>query len=244
MWGQLIWLVVAQVVVFVAMLYGLKRVLLRDTLNAVHRLRDAEAELGKKEDAVRRKIEENESEVRRKAAEAQEVIARTKEAADKELTRMRESLLEESKKERDRLMAEAVRGKDKMRQELVHELDAKAMDYAGHVYELVFSDKIGDALNRVFLDELLGALEEVDGSSITVEATQTEVECSHPLDAQQKERLKDIVARKFNLQLPIVEKVTPGLIVGVKIKLGSLEIDGSLLNRFREAVEELKKSRA
>lgn len=240
----MLYLVAIQVVVCVAMLFVLKRLLLRDTLQAVNRLREAEAEMGKKEEAIRRKTEEHENEFRRKSAEAQEALARAREASEKESAHLRETLTEEAKKERDRILAEATRSKDKMRQELVQELDGRAMEYAGQLYELVFSKEIGDALNRVFLDELLSALEEVDGSSITVEAAETDIESSHPLDAPQKERLSDIIGRKFDLHVPIKERVSPGLLAGVKIKLGSLEIDGSLQNRFREAVEELKRSRA
>jgi F0F1-type ATP synthase delta subunit len=244
MWTTLAYLVVTQLVVLGVILIVLKQVLLRDTLNAVNRLRESEAELGKKEEAIRRKIEENEAEYRRKSAEAQEALAREREIAERDLARMRDNLVEEAKKERDRILNDAQRSKEKMRQELAQELDAKSIEYAGSVYELVFSEEIAGKLNVAFLEELLAAMEDMDAASINVRADEVEVEASHPLDGAHKERIRDLIARKFNVALDVREKVVPKLLAGLKLKLGSLEIDGSLQNRFHEAVEELKRERA
>jgi F0F1-type ATP synthase delta subunit len=242
--GTLILLVVVQLAVFGVIVLVLKRVLLRDTLNAVNRLREAEAELGKKEEGVRRKIEENEAEFRRKSQEAQETLARQRETAEKDMGRTRDALMEEAKKERDRILDDAARSRDKMRSELIEEAESKAVDYAGRVYEMVFSREVGETLNRVFLDELLAALEEMDSGGVTVEAAQADLESSYPLDAETAARVKDLIGRKFGVTPELRVKVLPELIAGLKIKLGSLEIDGSMVNRFREAVEELKRSRA
>ena len=46
--------------------------------------------------------------------------------------------------------------------------------------------------------------------------------------------------RKFETKLEVQETIAPELIAGIKIKLGSLEIDGSLRNRFSEAIDQLK----
>jgi F0F1-type ATP synthase delta subunit len=241
--GTLVYLVIAQVVVFGLMVVGLRQLLLRDTLAATNRLRDAEAELGKKEETLRHKLEETEAEYRRKSAETQETLTRERETAEREVARLRDTMLDEAKKERDRLLGDAQRNKEKQRQELMLELDSKSIDYAGSVFELVFSEEIGSTLNAAFLQELLAAMEEMDATSINVEAGEVEIESSHALEPDQKERIRDLVARKFNVQLDIKEKVNPKLIAGLKLKLGSLEIDGSLQNRFREAVEELKRQR-
>ncbi len=235
------YLVLVQVAVCVAIVIVIRQVLLKDTMKAVGKLREAESELAKKEETVRKRIEDNEAEFRQKSAEAQEALARTRESMEKETARDRQLMLDEAKKERDRIVDEANRGKEKMRQDLIREADRKSLEYAGHVYELVFSEDIGRKLDQAFLDELLGALEEMDASSITVSADAVQVECAHGMDQQTKDRIKSIVEKKFDVSLAIREKIVPELIAGIRIKLGSLEIDGSLLNRFREAIEELKK---
>ena len=236
----MLYLIGAQAVVFAVIVFGLKQLLLRDTLKAVTKLREAEGELGKKEEAVRKRIEENETEFRRKSAESQEALVRTREAMEKELAKSRESLLEDAKKERDRIVDDALRGRENVRRELAREAEARTLEYAGKVYEMVFSEDVGSKLDAAFLEELLAALEDMDVSSMTVEASAIEVECSHPLEEVHKARIREVMVKKFETSLDVHETVNATLIAGVKIKLGSLEIDGSLLNRLKEAVSQMK----
>lgn len=236
----MIYLVLFQVGVFAVLVMGLKQLLLRNVQKATSKLREAEVELSRKEEDVRKRIEEHEGEFRRKNAEAQEALARAKEAMEKDVAKSRDVLLDEARKERDRILDEATRNKEKLRQDLIREAQVKTLEYAGRVYELVFSAELGLKLDQVFLDELLVALEEMDSSSITISAPSIEVVSSHPLSAAHRDRLKGIVLQKFDASLEVKETTDPDLIAGVKIKLGSLEIDGSLRNRFNEAIEQLK----
>jgi hypothetical protein len=238
--GVMVYMVLAQVVVFVAMVVGIRQLLWRDTAKATQTLKEAEGELGRKEEAVRKRIDENEAEFRRKSAEAQEMLARTRETMEKDIAKSRDAMLVEAKKERDRILDDAQRNTEKVRQELLREAEMRTLEYAGKVYEMVFSEDLGKQLDHAFLEELLTALDEMDASSITVNATAIEVECSHSLDGVHKKRIQDVVAKKFDSSLEVNETINTELIAGVKIRLGSLEIDGSLRNRFREAVGQLK----
>ena len=100
---------------------------------------------------------------------------------------------------------------------------------------------MNEKLNIAFVDELIGALSEVDETSIHIEANEAQFIASHKQDPAQKARLETLVAQKFGVSLKIEEKVDERLLAGLIIKLGSLEIDGSLLNRYKEGVGELKK---
>ncbi len=238
--GIMLYLILIQAAALAVAIFALRQILLRDTLKAVAKLRDAEGELGKKEEQVRKRIEENEAEFRRLSAEAQENLARSREALEKEMAQTRETLMGEAKKERDRILEDAARSKEKIRAELAREAAVKVLEDAGRVYEMVFSRELGEKLDHAFLDELLAALDDMDGASITVDAGNIEVACSHPLDSAHRDRIKTLVSSKFGVTLDVREAVVPELIAGVRIKLGSLEIDGSLANRFREAIEQLK----
>jgi hypothetical protein len=236
----MIYLVLFQVAVFVALVLGIKHFLLQNTLRVAAKLRDAEADLSRKEEAVRKRIEDNEAEFRRKSAESQDALVRARETMEKEVSKSRDTLLEEARKERDRILDEATRNKEKLRQELVREAQIQTLDHAGRVYEMVFSSEIGRTLDRAFLDELFAALDEMDASNLTISAPAIEVVSSHPMEMAQIQRLKELVLRKFEVKLEVRETVAPELIAGIRIKLGSLEIDGSLKNRFSEAIEQLK----
>jgi F0F1-type ATP synthase membrane subunit b/b' len=200
--------------------------------------------LGKKEDIIRKRIEETENEFRRKAAESQDALSHAKEDLEKELGRTRETLMEEAKRERDRIMEEANRNKERMRMELARDMESKTLDNTGRICEMAFSDEMGHRVDQAFIDELLDALEEMDSSSLTIAAEAVNVECSRPLSPATKERIQDMVSRKFAVSLEVRETVHPELMAGIRMKLGSLEIDGSLQNRFREAVDQIKQEYA
>lgn len=240
----LVYLVLVQLLVFVVMVVAMRRLLLRDSMKAVAKLQEAESELGRKEDAIRKRIEESEAEFRRKSAEAQDAVARSRETLEKELGRTRETLVEEAKRERDRIMEEATRNKERMRQELARDLEAKTLDNTGRICEMVFSDEMGQRLDQAFIDELLAALEEMDTSSITIAAEAVEITSSRPLSQTSKDRIRELVQRKFDVSLDVRESTQPSQLAGIRMKLGSLEIDGSLQNRFREAVDQLKQEYA
>ena len=234
---------IAQAVFFAVIVIVLKRLLVSDTMKAVRKLGQVEIEIGKKEEAMRRRLEETEREFVQKTALAHEEARKTKEAAERELASTRETLFGEAKKERDRLISDAEKNKERMRQELLRDADKHAVAYASNVFGLVFGDDVAAVLNRAFVDELLNALDEIDSESISVTASESEIVAAVALPEDQRTRLQDIVANKFKQTIAIKERLDPSLIAGLKIKLGSLEIDGSLLNRFNEAIEELQKKR-
>jgi hypothetical protein len=120
-------------------------------------------------------------------------------------------------------------------------MESKAVDFAGRMFRLVFSERLNDALNRAFIDELIDALEDTDAAGITVDSDGTRFVASHPIDAEQKNRLQGVLKQKFHVDVKIDEQINEELLAGLVIKLGSLEIDGSLLSRYQEAASELKK---
>ncbi|MFC1497277.1 F0F1 ATP synthase subunit delta [Verrucomicrobiota bacterium] len=225
------------VIVFV-----IKRLLMGDTMNAVNRIKQVENEVRKKEEAIRLEIKEHEKEFERKKAEAQEDLVKRQEESAKELANTKEQIVGEAKKEADRITDQAKKNEEKLRQQIAQSMEEKAVDYGGEIFKLVFSDKMNEALNKQFIGELLDALEEIDAASITVDASEANFTSSHSIDPEQKKRLEKLLADKFNANIKVEEKVQEDLLAGLILKLGSLEIDGSLINRYREAAAEVKKT--
>ena len=238
----LIPIAVAHVAVLAAILFGIHRLLQIDTMKAVSRIQQVEAEVRKKEEGIRREIEEHEKEFTKKKAESENALQQQKEASEKEVATLRDQVLGEAKKEGERILSTAKRNEEKLRQQVLQDMEGKAVDYGTQVFKLVFSEKMTDSMNRQFIDELLDALQEVDGSSITVDASDVQFTTSHPMEAEQKARMEKLLQEKFNVQIKVEEKINKELMAGIVFKLGSLEIDGSLLNRFQEAAAEVKKS--
>lgn len=230
-----------QVAVFAVLAFLFKRLLLSDTMSAVNRIKQVEAEVNKREEGVRRQIEEHERELSRKREDLDEETERRRQSCEQELKEHRESAAEQAQRDADEVIARAKKNVDKMRDELAREAQADAVGHAGEIFKLTFSERVTEAVNREFVGELIGALEELDADSIHVEADNATFVSSHPIDQEQKQRLQQIISDKFDISLQIDEQVDPDLLGGLSMKLGTLEIDGSLRSRFSEAAEEVKR---
>lgn len=233
--------IVAHVCALVVIIVVIRRLLLNDTVRAVNRIKQVEAEVRKKEEGIRTQIEEYEKEFAQKRAEAAEELQKHKEESEKEVSRMRDQVLEDAKKQGDRIISQAKKNEQMLREQIAQSMEEKAVDYGSEVFRLVCSEKITAEMNHFFVAELLDALEEIDAGAIAVDGSEPEICSSHPLDPEQKKRLEALLEEKFNVEIEVQETVREDLLAGITLKLGSLEIDGSLLTRYQEAAGEVKK---
>ena len=234
--------VVVHVVVLTLIILVIKRLLLNDTMKAVARIRDVESEVRKREEAIRRQIAEHEQEFASKKAEAEEALEEQRRKTEKEVAKMRDQVIAEARTEADKLIDQAKSNEEQFRKQIAQNMEEKAIEYGGQIFSLVFSERIGEELNKAFIQELLDALQEMDTTGIVIDATDADFTCSHPMIPEQRKRLEELLKDKFGSEIPVQESVKPDILAGLIMKLGSLEIDGSLLNRYREAAEEVKKS--
>lgn len=234
-------ILLTHIVVLGVVVVLIKKILLGDTMKAVESVREVETEIRKKEAGIREQIEEHERVFQQQKMAAQQELEDHRAEADKEVARARDQVLGEARTEADRMIEQAKRNEDKFRQQISQDMEEKAVLYAGEIFELVFTDKMAEAVDRVFTDELLDALDALDSSSITVDADEVEFKAGRPITPEQKARLETLLKEKFSVDVKVQEIVQEDLVAGLAFKLGSLEIDGSLSNRMKEAVDEVKK---
>ena len=232
---------VGHLAVLAAIIFIIKRLLLGDTLRAVKRISEAEAEIRKKEESMRQQLEQNERELGEKQAQLEEDFEKRKEEADRQVAQLKEEVIDDAKRDAAGIMDKARKSERKLREQLKQEMEQRAVDLGGRIFSMVFSENVTRELNAVFIDELLDALKETDATGITVDAEDAEFTASHPLTDDQRTRLQSILAEKFGVTVDVSETVREELLAGLILKLGSLEIDGSLLSRLEEAASELKK---
>ena len=234
-------IIVTHVVVLAVIVLLIKRILLGDTAKAVESVREVETEIRKKESGIREQIEEHERSFQQQKIAAEKELDEHRAQADKEVARARDQVLGEARTEADRMVEQAKRNEEKFRQQISQDMEEKAVVYAGDVFELVFTEKMAEAVDRVFTDELLDALDALDSSSITVDTDEVEFTAARPIDEAQKKRLEVLLKEKFQSDVRVKETIQEDLVAGLAFKLGSLEIDGSLSTRMKEAVDEVKK---
>jgi F0F1-type ATP synthase delta subunit len=234
-------IILTHVVVLAVVVVLIKRILLGDTAKAVESVREVEAEIRKKESGIREQIEEHERVFQQQKIAAEKELEEHRAQADKEVARARDQVLGEARTEADRMVEQAKRNEEKFRQQIAQDMEEKAVQYAGEIFGLVFTEKMAEAVDLVFTDELLEALDHLDSTSITVDASDVDFTAARPIADAQKVRLETLLKEKFEADIKVQENIQEDLVAGLAFKLGSLEIDGSLSNRMKEAVDEVKK---
>ena len=240
--GIMMPIVIAHVVIWALVVLVIRKMLLSDTVSAVGRIGEAETELRRYEERLRQEMQQHEEELATHSRQAESDLSTAREKSEHDIEQLREQIVEEARREAADVMDKARKSERKLREQVALEMEEKAVDFGGRVFRMVFSDRLSEIVNSQFVDELLDALADTDASSITVDATEAEFSSSHPLEPAQKDRLQLILADKFGINIEVNESVREELLAGLVMKIGSLEIDGSLLSRYQEAVTELKKA--
>lgn len=235
-------IIIAHAAVLVGLIVVIRKMLLSDTMKAVAKIRAVEDEVRRKEEGIRQEITQHEKEFAQKKAEAEAHLQSERERSEKEVAKMRDQVIGEARKDADKIIEQARANEEKFRKQLAQDMEEKAVEYGGQVFGLVFSERVTPEIDKAFIGELLDALSEIDAGAITVDTQKAEFTTAKPMDPEQKARLEAILNEKFGASVSIKETVDPGLMAGISFKLGSLEIDGSLRNRFGEAVAEVKKN--
>lgn len=234
-------IIIVCAVVLAVLLVFIRAIIVGHAKRAIRRVQEVEGEVRKKEEEIKREIEEHEKDFREKKAEAERQLQAQRDEAKREAARLKEQSIAEAKKESQKILDQAHRNEDKIRAQIARQMEEKAVDYGGQVFKLVFSDLMTEELNKQFIKELVDALDEIEKGSIVVDSPEAVVTVSHPLDDEQKQRIASVLREKFNGEATLQEVVDESLLGGLVLKMGSLEIDGSLKTRYREAVDEVKK---
>jgi len=234
-------IIVIHVVVLAVLVGFIRIIIVGHAKRATKRVQQVEGEVRKKEEDIKREIAEHEKDFTEKKAEADRQLQSQRDEDKREAARLKEQSIAEAKKESHKIIEQAHKNEQKIRDQIARQMEEKTVEYGGQVFKLVFSDLMTGELNKQFINELVDALDEIEKGSIVVDSPEASIIVSHNLDPEQHKRLESILQDKFNESATLSETVDESILGGLILKMGSLEIDGSLKNRYQEAVEEVKK---
>lgn len=234
--------VIIQTIVFTIVILILRRLMYKDTMSAVNRLKLVDEDNVKRMDGMKQKIREAEEEYRRKMEQTAEDVRKQREEAMKETAKEKEKILVKAREESDRIVSSAKKLEVRAGQRIAMELEMKGMEFAGKLVRTLFSTEIEKILDGQLVNELIAEIENMDAGRLSVDVGEVGITTRYPLNAAHKTKIKSIMEKKMGHKVDLREEVKEGMIGGIILKLGSLILDGSLENKIKEAMEELKHS--
>lgn len=229
-------LVVILALFFAGMIFLLQKLFKQNVVSATSHLEGMASEYAKKEEEIKKQFED----LKR---QSQEILGN----AQKDAQAQREQLLKEAQEQKDKLLGLAQAKADEMLKQadgscqvLVKEMQEKieeaATRRAVQLLEASLPDNIREKIHQLWIDEVIsGGLKQLDRLRVSEAINEAEVLTAFALSGEQRGRLSAKISEKLGRQVALNEKISPEMIAGLVVSVGSLVFDGSLRFKIQEA---------
>jgi F-type H+-transporting ATPase subunit b len=237
----LIVLIVFQILIFIFLVFLLRRVLTRNITSATQHLDALTQDYMKKQEEIQRRLDEIDHIYEEKINEAEREAERIKKEAEKEAEEKKSTIIKEARIKQEEIIKQA----EKARQNLILEIEKKikeqATDLARELLDKVLPEEIRKKIHFYLLEDFIkNALYNLE--NIESQEMISEIKITTPFSLSQEEiesihqNLKEKLGRDFEIS-QVIEK---SLIAGIMITIGSLVLDASLKWRIKEKAKEFK----
>ncbi len=234
--------IIAQVIIFGAVIFILKRVIFNDTTSAVNRLSKLDDLNREKERQLVERLDETEKQLMQKREEMQAEENRMKQEAERSAIQLHENIVNNAKKEAEDLVKKAIAAREKMRLDAMVEAETKTVDFSRQIVHKVLTEAINDAVHHKLFTEFIAELERTDMSIINKTVRQADVYAAKKIEDEIMVALKNMLMKKLDRPIDVKMHEDPTLIGGVLLKFGTLVIDDSLLEHINQSAKELKEA--
>lgn len=238
---MLIPIIATQVIVFGAVIYALKKIMLGNTESAVNRLQNSYQEVAKKKEEVTKKISQIEEECQKQRQALQEELKKAREEAEAELEGKKESTIKEARAKAEQLINDALGTKDKLKKDIEQQEQLKMVNYCEAIIKSTLSVLMRKKLNDSLVEEILEEIKNLDCRHISSEIKEVELVFAEKPDPDLISRLEKIISEKMNKEINFKHSVDQAVVAGIVVKFGSLVLDQSLANKVEAQALEMKK---
>jgi len=227
---------VSGVIIFV-----LHRTLISSTEGAVNRLNTETESARTKQSELNQKIKEADEELAKRKSEADELVKKMMEDAEEAAKGERGEIIGKARKEAEDVITKAQRTKDAVRKEIEKQLRVEMINEYIKVMGIVFSEKARQVFSEQLVGEFIEQLKEIDANQVNLDADTIDVIVSQEVSTETKKKIEDILLGKLEREVAFNYQVDPKICGGAILKFGSLALDGSLANIFKETSTSLKR---
>jgi F0F1-type ATP synthase membrane subunit b/b' len=231
-----IWLVLLQLTLFAVLVLFLRVILKRNIVNATSHLHALNQDYTQKLDEAKEKERKADQYYDETLLKAKLDAEKSRVQILKEAHEAQEKVVAAARKQSEEILAQANRSRETILGEIEQRIETRAAELAGELVAEVLPREVGEEIHVKWVDELLkNGLSELGRLRLPADLARAEVAAAYPLRAEQKRSLQKILKERTGRDLEILETAEPPLLAGLRVKLGSVVIDGSLQSRIREA---------
>ena len=231
-----------QLFVFSLMLFAglaalLQRLIGKHATTATAHLQGLTQEYLKRQEELKKRLEEAEKQYQALLAKAQAEGQEMKAQALRESVEARRKMVDEARQEAERIVKQAVQAKDALRAELEQGVEKRVVEWACQLILEVLPQQLQESAHTRWLEEVISnGLLHMDRLETSERVQEARVVSAAPLTPPQKEKILAKLKASVGHAVTLKEDVDPRLIAGLVITIGHLVLDGSLASKLREAV--------
>ncbi len=236
-----LWLVVIQLFIFTMLVLFLRVLLTRNITTATAHLHELNQDYNEKVDAANKKKAEvdryyNEMLIKAKADSEKQKVQILREAQSTQ-----EAVIKDARRQGEEIIQQAQKALEQALQEIELRVQEESQLRASELVHEVLTAGMSEHLHKLWVQELLKTgLEDVDRLHVSEDMKEITVQSAFPLESEQKSVLQKKFDAVFGKKFPLVEEINPDLVAGLRIRLGSMLIDGSLLFKIKEIARDVK----
>ncbi|MFH0924608.1 MAG: F0F1 ATP synthase subunit delta [bacterium] len=234
-------LIIIPVITIIIVIVLFKTLFSHHLSSALRKLQNLHQDNIEKEIALNAEIElakkEREEGVIKGRQEAIQIRQQAKEETDK----LREESSTKARQEAERIIELAKEEASRLKMQREKEVKNEVIVLAIELLRRFFSTNNYQQINQVILDEFKDTMTGIDiANKQGVPFKKVYIISAIPISDVQKENIKAIIQSKVNYQLEFEEKVDNNIIAGLIVRLGDLELDGSIQTKLQRIVQNIE----
>ena len=224
-----------QVIVFIVLVFVLRRILAHHLMDASGRLQALSAEYIRRQEELKQRLEEAEQQymeqMTRAKTEADQIVSK----ARQETESSRVQLLQEARSESERIVQQGLESRQAIQKELEQRMEARAIERACEMVQEILPGQLRMDMQSHWLDELIhNGLAQLQSVTTQDHIHEARVVSALPLNPHQRQAIGMWLKGKLGREITLMEATDAMLIAGLTITIGSLVLDGSLSYKLRQ----------
>ena len=147
--------------------------------------------------------------------------------------------MKDARRQGEDIIANAHKAKEQAMEEVGARVDELAQQKASELLNELLTAEMSESLHQIWVKELIKTgLEDLGRLNLPEDVKMIVVQSAFPLSAEQKNAMHKKFVAVFKKDIPLTEELSPDLIAGVRIRLGSVLVDGSLQFKIKETARD------
>ena len=236
----LIVLIFFEVIVFVFLIFLLRRVLSRNITSATQRLDVLTKDYMKKQEDVQKKLDEVKDIYQKKIAEAKEEAEKIRLEAQRQANGEREKIINKTRSETEEMIKQAQKARESLIMDMEKKIKSEAIEMSCNLLGKVLSEELRLMIHKYMVGELLKAgLSSIRNIENIGNVSDAQITTAFELDDAAQRIISSKIKEKTDKDIIFSQRNDSSLIAGLVITMGSLVIDGSLKWMIKEKARDV-----